>query len=105
LLRLKSGRLALAWNRLYPEGKTEIARSQNIQASEAAASWHRQELALAFSADEGTTWSQPVVIARRASGGLSYPYLFEPAAGELWVFTRFSHHLGLELKEADFAGK
>lgn len=105
LLRLKSGRLALVWNRLYPEGKTELARSKNIQASEGAASWHRQELSLALSEDDGATWSAPVVIARRASGGLSYPYLFEPAAGQLWVFTRFSHHLELALKEADFAKK
>jgi hypothetical protein len=62
-------------------------------------------LSLAFSDDDGATWSTPVVIARRASGGLSYPYLFEPAAGQLWVFTRFSHHLGLAIKEADFAKK
>ncbi len=105
LLRLASGRLALVWNRLYPEGKTEIARSKNIQAAEAAASWHRQELTLAFSDDDGATWSPPAIIARRAGGGLSYPYLFEPAAGELWVFTRFSKQLGLTLKEADFLDK
>ena len=105
LLRLKSGRLALVWNRLYPEGKSEIARSKNIQAAEAAASWHRQELSLAFSEDDGKTWSKPVVIARRPRGGLSYPYLFEPAAGQLWVFTRFSHHVGLALKEVDFFAK
>ena len=41
-------------------------------------------------------------IARRAGGGLSYPYLFEPTPGQLWVFTRFSHRLGLTLNEADF---
>jgi hypothetical protein len=105
LLRLQSGRLALVWNRLYPEGQTTIARSQNIQASEAPASWHRQELALAFSPDDGQSWSPPVVIARRERGGLSYPYLFEPVAGQMWVFTRFSHPLGLALQEADFAGK
>lgn len=105
LLRLKSGRLALVWNRLYPEGKSGIARSNNVQAAETAASWHRQELSLAFSQDDGRAWSKPVVIARRPSGGLSYPYLFEPAAGELWVFTRFSYNIGLSLKEADFAAK
>lgn len=102
LVRLKSGRLGLAWNRLAPEGTTEIARSKNSQVSEADASWQRQELALAFSEDDGATWSSPTVIARRTGGGLSYPYLFEPAAGDLWVFTRFSYKLSLALKEADF---
>lgn len=102
LVRLKSGRLALVWNRLYPEGKSEPARSKNVQAAAAAASWHRQELSLAFSQDDGKTWSPPVVIARRARGGLSYPYLFEPTPGKLWVCTRFSHQVGLALNEADF---
>ncbi len=105
LLRLASGRLALAWNRLRPEGASEVPRRRNIQASEAPASWHRQELSLAFSEDEGKTWSKPQVIARRKAGGLAYPYLFEAKPGELWVFTRFSHHLHLRLDETDFAGK
>lgn len=103
MLRLASGRLALVWNRLYPEGKTEIARKGGDgQLSETAASWHRNELSLAFSADDGKTWTTPVVIARRKGGGLSYPYLFEPTPGELWITTRFSYHVHLRLREQDF---
>ncbi len=105
MLRLKSGRIALAWNRLQPAAGDKVAHSTNIQAAATPASWHRRELALAFSSDDGKTWSEPVVIARRKRGGLSYPYLFEPAPGRLWVCTRFSQRLGLSLDEADFPGK
>ncbi|NOX56441.1 MAG: exo-alpha-sialidase, partial [Planctomycetes bacterium] len=103
MLRLSSGRLALVWNRLYPEGKTSGPRHGGQgQRSSVPASWHRQELSLAFSGDDGKTWTKPVVIARRAKGGLAYPYLFEPHPGELWVTTRFSYHVYLSLREADF---
>ena len=103
LLRLASGRLALVWNRLYPEGKTEVARSGGDgQTSTAAASWHRGELSLAFSEDDGKTWTESVVIARKPSGGLSYAYLIERRPGELWVTTRFSDSICCRLKEADF---
>ena len=105
LLRLTSGRLALVWNRLCPEGVAEVPREGSVQASKAPASWHRQELSLAFSEDDGKTWSKPAVLARRQDGGLSYPSLFEAKPGELWVFTRYSHHLYLAAKEADFLGK
>ncbi len=106
LLRLASGRLALVWNRLYPEGKTETARKGGDgQLCDTPASWHRNELSLAFSSDDGKTWTDPLVIARRPGGGLSYPYLFEPEPGELWVTTRFSFHIHLSMREEDFVGK
>ena len=106
LLRLASGRLALVWNRLYPEGKTEIGRrGGDGQLSSTATSWHRGELSLAFSEDDGKTWTEPMVIARKPGGGLSYSYLFERRPGELWVSTRFSDKVCFRLKEADFVGK
>jgi sialidase-1 len=106
LLRLASGRLALVWNRLYPEGKTSVGRSAaGSTATEPAASWFREELSLAFSQDDAKTWSKPVVVARQAGAGLSYPYIFERRPGELWVITRFSTKIGLILKEADFVQK
>lgn len=86
LTRLASGRLALVWNRLYPEGADSFARRSG-QFSEAEASWHREELSLAFSEDEGQTWSPPVVLAREQDTWLSYPYLFEPEPGRLWLWS------------------
>jgi hypothetical protein len=53
-------------------------------------SWYREELSLAFSADDGKTWSKPVVIAREKGGQVAYPYLFERRPGQLWVFTRYT---------------
>jgi len=105
LIRLASGRLALVWNRLYPEGKQTTARRGGGSLSETKASWHREELSLALSQDDGKTWTKPAVIARRAGGGLSYPYVFERRPGELWVITRYSVNLCLQLREADFIGK
>jgi sialidase-1 len=105
LIRLRSGRLALVWNRLYPEGKNAYPRSPaGLDRSETAASWHREELSLAFSKDDAKTWTKPVVIARQPQVGqsLGYPYIFERRPGELWVITRYEAKLGLSLKEADF---
>jgi hypothetical protein len=73
--------------------------------SETQASWHRDELALAFSSDDGKTWTRPAVIARNRAGGLSYPYLFERRPGELWVITRFSVNIAMKLREVDFVAK
>jgi len=55
--------------------------------SEVPVSNHREELSLAFSEDDGKTWTQPVVIARQPGKWLSYPYLFEPAPGVVWLTT------------------
>jgi sialidase-1 len=89
LLRLASGKIAFVWNRLYPEGKTTVNRSQpNSNTSETAASWQRSELSIAFSSDEGKSWSQPVVIAKHKSGQLAYPYMLERKPGEIWVILR-----------------
>jgi hypothetical protein len=90
LLRLRNGHLALAWNRLNPEGGTSKRAAAPSPASEVAMSWYREELSLAFSADDGKTWSKPVVIAREKGGQVAYPYLFERRPGQLWVFTRYT---------------
>ena len=90
LLRLRSGRLALAWNRLNPEGGTYRKTAAPSPASEVPTSWHREELSLALSGDDGKTWTKAVVIARQKGGQVAYPYLFERRPGELWVFTRYT---------------
>jgi sialidase-1 len=85
LLRLKSGRLALCWNRMNPEGGVSPKITLEMH-FEIPASLFRQELSLAFSEDDGKTWTKPMVIAREQRGGqLSYPYMFERRPGELWI--------------------
>ncbi len=51
--------------------------------------------AVYISHDEGKTWSAPVVIARNPHGEVSYPYLFEPEPGTLWVT---AHRFGLKMQ-------
>jgi len=112
MLRLKSGRLALVWNRLNPEGKVYSRTGPGV-AHEVPASWHREELSLSFSEDEGETWLPPVVIARQEGGQLSYPYVFERSLGELWVIAGFAFKKGwqdplplrLKLREEAFLAR
>lgn len=95
LQRLKSGRLVLLWNRPFPDGKTEWQLSGGDGLwSETAVSNHREELSIAWSTDEGKTWSKPEVIAHKRNTAqtgsrrwASYPYLFEHSPGELWLTT------------------
>lgn len=108
LLRLKSNRLALIWNRLNPEGQV-WKRTEPSPAHERSASWHREELSIAISEDDGRSWTKPIVIARQKGGQLSYPYIFERRPGELWVIAGFAFRRGwkepfplrLELFEED----
>ena len=106
LSRLASGRLALLWNRLYPEGQDSYPRRDitdhryGRQLGEVPAIWHREELSMAFSADEGATWTKPFVVAREKGASLSYAYLFEPEPGLLWIFARMGD-LQVSAREAD----
>lgn len=75
MARLADGRVALLWNaprRDQPQNGTS-----------------RAELSLSFSSDDGTTWTQPVIVAANYAGGgrVSYPYLYERKPGELWITT------------------
>ena len=85
--RLSDGRLILVWNRLFPEGKTEVKRKpqDGIYAASNAASSQREELSVAFSSDEGGHWTTPVVIARLPGGRICYPRIFENDRGEVLV--------------------
>ncbi|MCP5550307.1 MAG: exo-alpha-sialidase, partial [Akkermansiaceae bacterium] len=80
--RLTDGRVALLWNH-PPRHQPDNAHS-------------REELSLAFSEDDGKTWSTPIVIAARYDdpGGkeagnrrVSYPYLYERKPSDLWITT------------------
>jgi sialidase-1 len=95
LLKLHSGRLVLLWNRLNPEGRTWPKSGPSV-ASEGPASWHREELSLAFSEDNAASWTKPLLIARQKDGQLSYPYIFERRPGELWLMAGFAFRRGWE---------
>lgn len=122
LLRLASGRLVLVWNRLYREGENSYAHLTRKDFSSSypmgkafrwysertrkndPESWQREELSIAFSEDDGSTWTEPVVIARQSQEMLSYSYLFEVEPGLLWIFSGFGRPLRMSLREADFVG-
>ncbi len=105
LTRLKSGRLMLLWNRLYPEGQNEWKLSGGDGLwSETAVSNYREELSLAFSEDDGESWTAPVVVARQPGTWLSYPYVFEVEPGRIWL-TTMQGNLRAEFSEADFVSK
>jgi len=104
LTRLASGRLMLVWNLRYPEGKNEYPlRGGDNQWSEVPVSNHREELSVAFSDDEGKTWTQPTVLAKTSKAGswISYPYVFEAHPGELWI-TTMQGGLRIKLYEKNF---
>jgi hypothetical protein len=101
LLRLASGRLALVWNQLSPEGQPVSFRRSGVF-SEKSASWHREELSIAFSEDDGQTWTKPVVLARnKPQTDFAYPWILERRPGELWITTMVGD-LKLRLMEDDF---
>lgn len=106
VIRLHSGRLIMAWNRLYPEGLTDQQKQEweraggDCNVCQPIASWHRRELSIAFSNDDGNTWSTPTVLLSGKKP--SYPFIMEPEPGEIWVTTRFGQRTAVRFKEADF---
>lgn len=107
LKRLASGKLLLVWNRPAPEGTAEppaeVIRGGDGQWSDVPVSNYRAELSVAFSDDDGKTWSSPKVVARRLDGFrnyLAYTYVFEPRPGEIWI-TTMQGELRLSLLEKD----
>lgn len=104
LTRLSSGRLMLLWNRPLPEGRDTWPLSGGDGLwSETAVSNHREELSVAFSDDDGETWSDPVVLARQSGTWLAYPYVFEVRPGQIWL-TTMQGDVRAEFLEADFIG-
>jgi len=100
--RLKNGNLLLLWNRIQPsDGPAYPLRGGDGYFSEKVTSWHRQELSLAVSADEGSTWSAPLIIARHSKRGgrISYPYFFETEDGRVLIFAsqgKLEAQIGIE---------
>lgn len=87
-------------------------RGGDRQWSEVRSSNFWEELSIAFSEDEGVSWSKPRVIAKsynvqnEDSGKtwLSYPYCMEYNPGELWI-TTMQGGLRIRLAEQDFIDK
>jgi hypothetical protein len=94
LCRLQNGRLMLLWNRF-----TDPTRK----------SGRREQLSMAFSEDDGRTWTEPVVLAcdpiraadHEAEHRLSYPYIYEHVPAEMWV-TTMQGPLRAKVLEDDF---
>lgn len=116
LIRLKSGRLMLVWNRNFPEGVITypyIGGDENPNLAETPASWQREELAMAFSDDDGKNWTNPVIVAKiykddsyqfkqwDTKKWLSYPQIFEAAPGKIWITTDFGG-VRVEINENDY---
>lgn len=87
--RLASGRLVLVWNRLSPEGGPTPTKSAPSAAYYNGVRSQRSELAMSYSDDDAKHWAPAVVIARQSKGSLSYPFVLERGAGELWIWTRY----------------
>ncbi|WP_319381270.1 sialidase family protein [Thiomicrorhabdus sp.] len=101
LKRLASGKLIMLYNTLYPKGTDHFKRISG-QFSEVAASWHREELSLIYSDDDGRSWSAPLLLARCRNAWLSYPYVFETSPGIIWITTMQSE-LRIQLREQSLA--
>jgi len=101
VVRLASGRLALVWNRILAEGEKSYP-SRPPAYSVYPASWQREEISIAFSEDEGRSWSKPLAFARLRGGTLVYPQIIETDPGVLWIF---ANKLRVSVREADLVGR
>jgi hypothetical protein len=100
ITRLSSGRLVLVWNRVLAEGENSYP-SRPLAYSIFPASWQREEISIAFSNDDGRSWSQPLAFAREKGGRLIYPKVIEWEPGLLWIF---ANTLRVSVREADLVG-
>lgn len=105
LLRLASGRLLLAWNRLYPVGLSDDEKANWERAGgdcnicKPRSSWHRRELSVAISEDDGKTFKGPVVLVTCRQ--CSYAMLLERSPGQIWLSSRFGPRVGVSFSEED----
>ncbi|MBI3469304.1 MAG: exo-alpha-sialidase [Planctomycetes bacterium] len=110
LERLASGRLFLAWNRYYYAGTQDFRQyGGDYQSTGTVTSNNRQELSIAFSDDDGVTWTTPMIVAtvlpengKYPLKEVSYPYAFERRPGEIWLTTWRGAGLRVKLLEKDF---
>jgi hypothetical protein len=60
----------------------------------------RDELSVAFSENDGATWTPPVVIASQKDAWLSYPRILEVKPGLVWI-TTMQGKVRLQFREKD----
>ena len=117
ILRLKSGRLVLVWNRMYPVGESTtplmFGGKKDLNLAGIPASWMRHQLSIKFSEDDGKTWTYSRIIAKYPNQNsthdwdsnrkvwITYPHLFEIEPGVIMITTE-SGGLRVRFKEADF---
>ena len=82
-----------------PQGGTAPKGGPGV-AAECAASWYRGASSIAFSDDNARSWTKPLLLAR-AKNGLSYPYVFERRAGDLWFSAGFGGPLRVRANEEE----
>ena len=100
VLRMEDGTLAMVYNQVRPEGVSETEwvstrshfTTRRSTLGEPAldtdnAGWHREELSITFSFDDGLTWSVPKVLARQYGQWRSIASLFESTPGTLQMST------------------
>ena len=90
VIRLASGRLVLVWNRFAKGREKRVGM--------------REELSIAFSDDDGKTWTEPVVFVGGQGKWKSYPYILERRPGELWL-TAMQGKVRHRLFEKDFVNR
>ncbi len=109
LRRLASGRLMLLWNRPDPSDHSQwpLSGGDNLWSATPVSNF-REELSVAFSEDDGKSWSRPTVLAHSRSSSakgsrrwIAYPYVFEKEPGVIWV-TTMQGGLRIEFHERDF---
>lgn len=115
LIRLKSGHLALVWNRFYFTGQKDypiMGGDKNF--TEIASSWQREELSFMLSDDDGKSWTNPVIIMKQNDNAyqtiyepsksdlwVAYPTLFEAYPGEIWLTTTHFNKGKIKFNESD----
>ena len=93
LVKLSDGRWVLVWNRdeKFPAFNYE-PDPNDWQVFDLNYNWirRRNELSIAFTDDEGQTWSEPVVIAKTPNEKIwiAYAILFEQKPGVFWIATQ-----------------
>lgn len=102
---LSDGRWVLLWNRdeKFP-AFNYVPDPKDWEVVDQSYSWirRRDKLSIAFSSDEGKTWTEPVVLTSTPNEKvwIAYSIFFERAPGEFWISTQ-QGGVRMSIKESD----